>query len=160
MIKYVCDHCGKEIDHYDRFLIAYSCGEEVELCKECNEEFLNWMNNKPIKDYEKKIEDYQRAIHNYQQQIINLTEKLDKARVNNEWWSNQCNEIAGQYNALHKKMDEIRVLGALSLESPDPENKIEDLYKLIDMPFEEYQAMLKELVQELMKADYPGFKGE
>ena len=91
MIKHICDHCGKELDRYDGSLMIYSCNKEAELCKECNEDFLNWLNHKPTKDYEKEIKDYEKAIHNYQQQIIDLTEKLDKTKISRDWWKNRCN---------------------------------------------------------------------
>jgi hypothetical protein len=71
----------------DRFYMEYPIDRAAELCKECSEEFLNWMKNEPKKE-------------------------------------------------------------------------AEDLRNIVGMSFEEYQAMLKELVQELIKADYPGFKGE
>lgn len=92
MIKYFCDRCGKELDRSYRAHISYSGNEEAYFCKECNEEFLNWMKNNPVKDDEKKIEDYERtihsyeevihdyqeAVHNYRQQIKDLTEHLAK----------------------------------------------------------------------------------
>lgn len=58
MIKYFCDRCGKEIDKSYR-TISYSGNEEADLCIECFDEFLNWMENKPVED--KPIEIYERV---------------------------------------------------------------------------------------------------
>ena len=52
MIKYFCDRCGKElIKSYSH--ITYSGNNSADLCKECFEEFLNWVNNKPNENYER-----------------------------------------------------------------------------------------------------------
>ena len=114
MIKYLCDRCGKELDKSYRARICYSGNNEADFCKECNEEFLNWMKNEPVKEYEKKIiEDYEKAIHNYQQQIIDLTEKLDKTRANREWWKTQCNEFYEDYKVLSEKLKNMFLHGSV-----------------------------------------------
>lgn len=118
MIKYVCDRCGKELDKSYRAHISYSGNNEADFCKECNEEFLSWMENKPaedkpVKEYEKNIiEDYEKAIHNYQQQIIDLTEKLDKTRASRDWWKTQCNEFYKDYKVLSEKLENMLLHGS------------------------------------------------
>lgn len=42
------------------------------------------------------------------------------------------------------------------MKSEKSEIKAEDSHNIAEMSFEEYQAMLKELIQELIKVDYPG----
>lgn len=59
MVKYVCDRCGKELDKLYRKCIAYSDDNSADLCKECIEELLNWMKNKPAED--KRNENYERV---------------------------------------------------------------------------------------------------
>ena len=107
MIKYVCDRCGKELDKSYRARICYSGNNEADFCKECNEEFLRWMQKEPIKDCDEqeRIEYYVKAIHNYKEQIANLTEILDKTKASRDWWSNTCTEIFKDYNALHEKIE-------------------------------------------------------
>lgn len=113
MIKYVYDRCGKELDKSYRAHISYSGNNEADFCKECNEGFLRWMENKPaedkpVKECEKNIiEGYEKAIHNYQQQIIDLTEIVDKTKASSDWWSHQCTEIFKDICALHKKVEEM-----------------------------------------------------
>ena len=107
MIKYFCDRCGKELKKsYSH--ICYSGNNSANLCKECFEEFLNWMKNRPVpvKEYEKNIiEDYEKACHYYQQQIVDLTEKLDKTRASRDWWRAQCNEFYKDYKVLSEKLE-------------------------------------------------------
>lgn len=76
MIKYFCDRCEKELDRSYRAHISYSGNEEAYFCKECNEEFLNWMKNNPVKNDEKKIEDYERTIHSYERTIHSYEEVI------------------------------------------------------------------------------------
>ena len=113
MIKYVCDRCGKELDKSYRAHISYSGNNEADFCKECNEEFLRWMKNEPIKDYDEQIEYCNKAIHNYKEQITELTEIVDKTRASRDWWSNQCNEIFKDCDALRNKVDKIMAQGSV-----------------------------------------------
>ena len=89
MIKHICDHCGKEIDPYNRFLVTYTGSKEAELCKVCFEKFFCWLKGKPTEN--SMIENYEKTIHNYQQQIIDLKEELDKTKISRDWWKNRCN---------------------------------------------------------------------
>lgn len=118
MVKYVCDRCNKIIEAGERCKchVSYTSDNgdnSADLCKECFEEFLNWMKNKPVenklvKECEKNIvEGYEKIIHEYQQRIIELTEKLNKARANRDLWMTQCREFHKDYKVLSKKLDEI-----------------------------------------------------
>ena len=48
MKQIVCDRCGQIAGAGSRYHISYTGGNEADLCKECFEELLSWVKNKPV----------------------------------------------------------------------------------------------------------------
>jgi hypothetical protein len=103
MTKFVCDRCGKVIEDDDRRHVSYTGGNEADLCKGCFEEFLNclnWMKNKPFNadELNKKIGEYDKAVKGYNERISVLTDALNHATDDRDWWRAQCK---GLYESVY-----------------------------------------------------------
>lgn len=111
MIKIICDRCGNIAETGSSYFVYYTGRSEADgcnLCKKCFDEFSCWMNNNPM-----VCAKCGREAKNYDDRLSELTAALHKAQDSRDWWSNQCNEIFKDCDALRNKVDEIMAHGSV-----------------------------------------------
>lgn len=79
MIKFFCDRCGKELNKSYAH-ICYSGNNSANLCKECFEEFQNWLDTKPFCI---NMEE-QEKVDKLEERIVNV--ELALGKMSNELW--------------------------------------------------------------------------
>lgn len=114
MTKFVCDRCGKVIeDDDDRCHVSYTGGNEADLCKECFDEFSNWMKDKHFNadKLNKKLEEYDKAVKGYNEKISVLVDALNDAKDDRDWWRARCNEFCKSIYILNERAGEFMTHG-------------------------------------------------
>lgn len=85
MVKFICEHCGKIIEAGERCRCHLSYTDDngdnsADLCKECFEEFQNWLDTKPFCINMKE----QEKVDKLEERISNV--ELALGKMSNELW--------------------------------------------------------------------------